>query len=107
MKVTFYIPSRTTEGKYIYATQKDFTEMLAGELAVKFGGATVTESMGYWIDDKKRLVREKIMLVYSFVDEDTLGNRAFFQTWADHLKRAMKQQSILYTISNDEQPYFI
>lgn len=97
-KVTFYIPSRTKEGKFIYATQKDIAGYVAGIFAVKFGGSTVIEGTGYYEDSRKNMVVEPVKLVYSFYNDVEAD---YFERIATTIKKAMRQESFMFEINGE------
>ncbi|MED1781754.1 DUF3574 domain-containing protein [Brevibacillus fortis] len=70
-----------------------------------FGGATAISGTGGWVDDNKKLIKEKVTIVYSFAEK--LDNQALDEVvaYAKQLKKDMTQSAI--SLELDGKMYFI
>lgn len=65
-KISIYVPStfdvdKTADNsKQVDKVLKAFSEM--------FGGATSTEAVGAWVDQRGRVIKEQVTIVYAFTD---------------------------------------
>lgn len=73
----------------------DFSHQTAMLLSHLFGGCTVSPSNGYWINNTGELVEDKINIVYSFTDEDTLSlYRDVVENFCKEIKKELSQDAI-------------
>lgn len=70
-----------------------------------FGGATAIDGQGAWLSDEKKLVKEKVTIVYSFGEK--LDRKTMNQVvdYAKLLKEEMKQSAV--SLEVDGKLYFI
>lgn len=70
-----------------------------------FGGATAIDGTGAWLSDDNQLVKEKVTIVYSFVED--LDKKKLNQVvdYAQSLKEEMKQSSVSLEVNG--KMYFI
>jgi hypothetical protein len=93
-KVTLYVPS-TVGSVRDYYIQEEWVEKSLARFSEWFGGATAQDAQGAWISDTKGLVREKIVLVYSFCDAETLNKmEVFVRVFAQEIATAMQQECV-------------
>jgi len=70
-----------------------------------FGGATSDDGTGAWIGDNKKLVKEKVTIVYSFTEKLDKNKINEVVAYAKDLRKEMKQSSI--SIEVNGKMYFI
>ena len=66
-KVEIIVPSTVNVGELIDNT-------VATKLSNMFGGATATNSQGFYVSDEGNLIKENSTIVYSYCTEDDLEN---------------------------------
>jgi len=95
-KVTFYIPSESN-GQSI--NNSAVLHMIAKRLSKRFGGCTVTDGIGYWVNGSGELVCEPVKLVYCYGDFSNGLSNLFFLL-ATYIKQSLRQESVAYEINN-------
>jgi len=71
-------------------------------LSRMFGGATLIDARGYWIDDSNTMVNDKIKIVYSYCGNEELAeNMQELYGYCKTLKSVLKQDCILLVINNE------
>ncbi|KON96985.1 DUF3574 domain-containing protein [Aneurinibacillus migulanus] len=101
--VKIYVPSTYNVDQpidntpYVHKSLRKFSEM--------FGGATAIDGTGAWLSDDNQLVKEKVTIVYSFVED--LDKKKLNQVvdYAQSLKEEMKQSSVSLEVNG--KMYFI
>ncbi|WP_242490877.1 DUF3574 domain-containing protein [Priestia endophytica] len=94
---TYNIDEPVDNKKYVDQSLEKFSNM--------FGGATSIDGTGAWIGDNKKLVKEKVTIVYSFaekLDKDKINKVV---EYAKYLKNDMKQSSVSLEVNG--KMYFI
>lgn len=71
-RIGFYVPSTGENGRIADGRFDDRATKIARLFARFFGGSTVVNCDGYYIDSDDRLIGESIKLVYSFCDSESL-----------------------------------
>lgn len=106
-RVAVYVPS-TVDVDKVADTEK-WVEMAASGLVNLYGGATVTEGVGYWYSDEKQaMIRESVKIVYAYSDDlQGMDGAKINQvlSFCEHMKEALKQEAISLEIDNEL--YFI
>ena len=90
-KVEIYVPANTL-------IQVVFVKKIAKLFATRFGGATITEAKGTWVDDKGELIEDKINIVYSYSDTMDMGLESALRGLAAELSRHLNEDCILLVI---------
>lgn len=104
--VKIYVPSTMNgstpvtdevHAKYVDQSLTQFSNL--------FGGATAVSGTGAWVDDDKKLIKEKVTIVYSFAEK--LDKKALDEVvaYAKQLKKDMTQSAI--SLEVDGKMYFI
>ncbi len=113
-KVSLYVPftdNQIIDGKKIVQpipviVRSRFVRMVKIAFASRFGGASVNQIQGSWIDsDTKGLVNEDIDEIYTLVGDLTEADLIFFRNIAIVTKSSFGQDSVLLTI--DSKGWFI
>ena len=103
-KITLYIPSTKEVNREIDNTEH--VEQAAKLFSWLFGGSTSTPGLGYWISNKKGLVKEKVDLVFAYASEKDLREKIDqVIDYAERLKKELSQESIALEINGEM--YFI
>lgn len=71
-KVEIIVPSTVNVGELIDNTE--YVNRVATKLSNMFGGATATNSQGFYVSDEGNLIKENSTIVYSYCTEDDLEN---------------------------------
>jgi hypothetical protein len=101
--VKIYVPSTYNIDQPI--DNKKYVDQSLEKFSGMFGGATSVDGTGAWIGDNKKLVKEKVTIVYSFaekLDKDKINKVV---EYARQLKKDMKQSSVSLEING--KMYFI
>ena len=106
-RVAVYVPSTVDIDKT--ANTEKWVDMAASGLVNLYGGATVTEGVGYWFSDEKQaMIREQVKIVYAYSDDlQGMDGEKINQvlSFCEHMKEALKQEAISLEIDNEL--YFI
>ncbi|MFK7691389.1 DUF3574 domain-containing protein [Paenibacillus sp. HJGM_3] len=104
--VKIYVPS-TVNGTIPIADEAHdrFVDQALTKFSNLFGGATAIDGIGGWIDGDKKLIKEKVTIVYSFADK--LDNQSLNEVvaYAKQLKKDLTQSSV--SLEVDGKMYFI
>ena len=103
-KVTVYVPS--TIDINVSCDTSEWVDATATLLSNCFGGATSTETLGYWTSPTVGLVKEKTIMVFAYCSDSDL--QAKIETVIDFceaMKAELKQDAIAIEINGDM--YFI
>lgn len=101
--VKIYVPSTydidqpIDNTPYVNETLETFSKM--------FGGATSIEGTGAWVSDNEELIKEKVTIVYSFVEKLDKRKVNEVVAYAKSLKEEMKQSSVSLEVNG--KMYFI
>jgi len=107
--VCLYVPdtlqgnTKAGENVHLEAVRK-----VASELSAKFGGATVTQALGYWVSDAHGLIEDKISQVKSYYDTGTVSSAdaiTLAREIAERLKVEFSQEAV--TLETEEGIDFI
>lgn len=61
---------------------------IAKEIALRVGGATITEAVGLWYDDSGRCYQDAVLNVQAYCDDAGLADlQSRVQSWAQVLKQ--------------------
>lgn len=71
-KVEIIVPSTVNVGELIDNTE--YVNRVATKLSNMFGGATATNSQGFYVSDEGNLIKENSTIVYSYCKEEDLEN---------------------------------
>lgn len=68
--VKIYVPS-TVNGDIPITEEahEKFVDQALTQFSGWFGGATAVEGTGAWVDDNKKLIKEKVTIVYAFAEK--------------------------------------
>ncbi|UVI31106.1 DUF3574 domain-containing protein [Paenibacillus spongiae] len=105
-EVKIYVPS-TVKGDIPITDEahEKFVDEALTKFSNMFGGATAVEGEGAWVDDNKKLIKEKVTIVYAFAEK--LDKEAINQVvdYAKQMKEKLAQSSI--SLEVDGKMYFI
>ena len=96
--IVIYVPSTSNVSKKISTQtfQRRIRET-ANFLSTKFGGATRVSDIGYWVSDKKGLVKEKVAKVECFTKrKDYYRYDMEIEKWIEQKKKEWGQEAISY-----------
>ncbi|TCP68315.1 DUF3574 domain-containing protein [Baia soyae] len=101
--VKIYIPSTILVDKA--ANNARHVDQALEKFSKLFGGATAMEGIGAWVADDKKLVKEKVTIVYSYGEK--LDKKALDEVvgYARQVKQEMKQSSVALEVNG--KMYFI
>ncbi len=103
-KITVYVPSTTGINKEIDNTK--FVNQTATLLSEKFGGATSTPALGYWVSPTAGLVKENTTLVFAYASESALAESLdSVVAYCQNLKSELAQDAIALELNGEM--YFI
>lgn len=108
-EIRVYLPSRDKTGKELSAEQRNTTlEIVLADTAYWYGGVTLTEGYGNWLDSSGHLHCEEVKIVSCYTDEDTevLHHDDLIKR-AEWIKEYCQQDSVLVSIQEVEQVLFI
>ena len=97
-RVEMYVPMNTTE-------QERELEKVFKLFCETFGGATVNPVVGGWVDAKGILIKDKIGIIHSFVDEITSKNKNFVRDLASEVRNNLNEDCILLVINGAAEFY--
>ncbi|WFB55748.1 DUF3574 domain-containing protein [Paenibacillus sp. BR1-192] len=104
--VKIYVPS-TVNGDIPITEEahEKFVDEALTQFSGWFGGATAVEGVGAWVDDNKKLIKEKVTIVYAFAEK--LDKAAINQVvdYAKKMKEELGQSSV--SLEVDGKMYFI
>ena len=97
--VRVYVPG--TMGTAAAADNAAYIRRAAAFLSGAFGGATATETRGFWLSDVAGLVEEKTTIVYSFCDADSLTAEAeAIVDFCETMKKDLMQEAVSLEVNN-------
>ena len=103
-KITVIVPSTVNINEEIDNTKQ--VDKVASLLSSLFGGATASQTLGYWNSPSVGLVKEKSTTVFSYCKESDLNtNIDKVIDLCEELKNEMKQDAIALEINGEM--YFI
>lgn len=106
-KISIYVPSTTDIDTDNQALSLRVTSKVAHRLSRFFGGATMTDGNGYYVANDGKLVTERVHIVSSLADDDSLLlHTSSVNRLANMIKRVMTQESVLVEIT-EAQARFI
>lgn len=103
-KITVYVPSTCDINKPVNTSE--WVDSAATLFSNCFGGATSTETLGYWTSPSAGLVKEKSIMVFAYCSDTDLN--AKIETVLDFceaMKAELKQDAIALEINGEM--YFI
>lgn len=97
-KVSIYVPSTVDVNKEV--DNKEQVKRVITELSQMFGGATATEAVGGWVCDNGETVLEKVTIVYSFCNSESL-QKHFEDVYGicERIKKEMSQEAVTLEIN--------
>lgn len=97
-KVSIYVPSTVEVNKEV--DNKEQVKRVITELSQMFGGATATEAVGGWVCDNGETVLEKVTIVYSFCNSESLQKHfADVYQICERIKKDMSQEAVTLEIN--------
>lgn len=100
--IKLYIPSNI-KGIVNKELQELYTNKAIELLSLKYGGATLNNTIGAWLDNNNNIVKEDITVVYSYM-EDTIISKEIIE-FMEALKNDMQQDAV--TIEFNQSMTFI
>lgn len=97
-KVSIYVPSTVEVNKEV--DNKEQVKRVITELSQMFGGATATEAVGGWVCDNGQTILEKVTIVYSFCNSESL-RKHFSEVYGicERIKKDMSQEAVTLEIN--------
>lgn len=97
-RVAVYVPSTIEVDK---PTDSDeIVQRTLSDLSILFGGATATQALGGWVNEKKTTTVEKIHIVYSFCTKKQLRNNIEkVLAICERIKIEMSQEAVALEIN--------
>ena len=103
-KVTVIVPATKNINEEF--DNKEYVEKTATILSKCFGGATATETLGFWNSPTIGLVKEKSTTVFAYCNESDLqSNIEQVIEWCEEMKTELAQDAIALEINGEM--YFI
>ena len=103
-KITVYVPS--TSDINTPCETAEYVDACATLLSNCFGGATSTETLGYWTSPTAGLVKERSTMVFAYCSDADLNKHAEkVIDFCEAMKNELKQDAIALEINGDM--YFI
>ena len=103
-KVTVYVP--TTKDINVACDTSDWVDACATLLSNCFGGATSTETLGYWTSPTAGLVKEKSIMVFAYCTDTDLQNKIeAVLDFCEAMKAELGQDAIALEINGEM--YFV
>ena len=104
--VKIYVPS-TIKGDIPISKEahEKFVDQALAQFSDWFGGATAVEGTGAWMDKDKKLIKEKVTIVYAFAEKLDKEDVNRVVTYAKQMKEDLLQSSV--SIEVDGKMYFI
>lgn len=104
--VKIYVPS-TMNGSIPVTDEvhAKFVDQALTKFSELFGGATAVGGTGAWVNDDKKLIKEKVTIVYSFAEKLDKKSLDEVVAYAKQLKKDMTQFSV--SLEVDGKMYFI
>ena len=105
-KVELFVPSRKMDGTNIdESTRTSVKRSLGALFASTFGGASVSEILGFFQHASGAMATEQVSVVWSFVADIDEETRAMLEAKASELKSTLAQESVMFTI--DGEAFFV
>ena len=99
-KVTVYVPSTTDVNVTIDNTE--YVNKTATLLSECFGGATSTNTLGYWVSATEGLVTEKSTMVFSYCTDVQLNEHMEkIVKWVNVMKKELSQEAIAIEVNGE------
>ena len=104
--VSVYVPGTHDISHAIDSKKRALiVDNIARRLSSKFGGATSTSGIGYYVSNTGQLIREKITIVKSYHDHDPAAALEYTSVLARELCHELTQESV--TIETNDGIDFI
>ena len=90
-KISIYVP--------VTKLGEEYTSLAARRMASMFGGASIVEAKGVWVDSNGAAIYDDINIVYSYCDAIALD--AYYLAYTElclYIKKALKQDCISLVI---------
>lgn len=105
MKVSLYIPSNS-HGKILSKSVINSTLLTCASIFAKnFGGATVQNSVGFYMDSTDTIIQEDIKILYSNAKKISLKQKDIIRELGLIVKNSLRQESVM--IEFGDTPEFI
>lgn len=104
-QVSIYVPSTKGTERAEELGEK-VAEQVAERFSALFGGATMTQGIGFWIGENKVLVRERVLIVYSCCTAEQLDEHGpEVRALAEQVKSEMEQEAV--SVEAQRKLYFV
>jgi hypothetical protein len=100
-KVSLFVPTRDRNGAPLAVELiTEMVDKVAGEFSIVNGGATSTEAVGYWKTNNSQLIKEKVIVIYSFTNvlEEAIDKAVEL---AQELKITANQEQVGIEVNNE------
>jgi hypothetical protein len=99
-KITVYVPSTININQTIDNTE--YVNKTATLLSECFGGATSTNTLGYWVSATEGLVTEKSTMVFSYCTDVQLNeNIEKIMQWVNTMRVELSQDAIAVEVNGE------
>ena len=96
LEVRITVPSASARAAILPETRAEVLEYVAQGLSALFGGATMTDGQGAWLDGQGALVREPVTVVSSYAEEAVArAKQSDILGIAQYVQRVLVQDSVL------------
>jgi hypothetical protein len=102
--IELYIPSNI-HGIDNIELQQHYVNDISEKFTLLFGGSTLIETVSTWLNKKRKIIREKIVIIQSFADTLNDADINEVVSIAQHLKIELQQDAVSLKINN--KLYFI
>ena len=103
-KHSVYVPSESAQRVIGLSERASVLQTVEESMSRYFGGCTSVEAHGAWLDANGVLVREHVTIVYSYCEYAEYNG---LLSLALAVKRALSQDSVLYTVESVNSVTFV
>lgn len=91
-----YLPSVDADGRNLNHAQRErVLSLVCRTFSEKFGGATVTDGRGYYVNFDGDLVTEPVTIIETIAESDP---SSILDNVAEYVKDTLRQECVLYTV---------
>ena len=93
--LALYVPSRDADGNRIATDTIDATlDRVQLLMSRRFGGFTMTDATGGWVNDEGKIIRERIRIIRSWVASISVDDLIWIQDLAAAVGRELNQNCV-------------
>lgn len=105
-KHTIYLPKHDNDdmpGSYHIAD--NIRKEIIGAMTRNFGGCSIVDVNGYWMNDRGIVMRDKVWAIYTITDAKTIEGMIAF--YISLIKDSLHQETVMYTIEEVSDVIFL